>query len=160
MSKKSTQDDVVRTSAKTLVRRAKADLDRLRDAMKGNVDTSDISESASFKPLRRDPHGVLPRRRSMIREAIEQRRKQLHLTPYRLWKMALPFHSSLSQAAVHEFLKGQRQLELPSAEALLAAVKLCVVSFENENQAGFGSVAKKRAGIKRPAKSQPKKRVH
>jgi hypothetical protein len=28
-------------------------------------------------------------------------------------------HPSLSQSAVHEFLKGQRQLELPSIEALL-----------------------------------------
>jgi hypothetical protein len=55
MSKKSTQDNVVRVSAKTLTRPAKADLDRLRDAMKGNIDTSDISASDSFKPLKRDP---------------------------------------------------------------------------------------------------------
>jgi len=140
------------------MRPARADLDRLREAMQGTIDTSDISERASFKPLQRDPNGVLPRRRSMFREAIEQRRKQLHLTPYRLWKMALPFHPSLSQAAVHEFLKGHRELELPSAEALLAAVNLRIVFVANENQAVRVSVTKKGAGVKQAAKRQSKRR--
>ena len=49
------------------------------------------------------------------------------LTAYRLWKIARAHYPPLSQAAVHEFLKGRRQLELPSAEALLVAVDLRVV---------------------------------
>jgi hypothetical protein len=54
--------------------------------------------------------------------------RHLHLTAYRLWQIARVHYPPLSQAAVHEFLKGQRQLELPSVEALLAAVQLDIVS--------------------------------
>src|SRR6266513_167758 len=51
----------------------------------------------------------------------------LRLSVYRLWQLARVHYSPLSQAAVHEFLKGQRQLELPSVEALLTALDLRVV---------------------------------
>ena len=148
---------MVRKAATKLARPTKADLDRLRSAMKGKINTSDIFEGALLKPLQRDAEGVLPQRKSMIREAIEKRRKQLRLTPYRLWKLALPFHSSLSQSAVHEFLKGQRQLELPSAEALLAAVKLQVM--EQKDQAVVVTGTTNRAGATSTAKPRPKKRV-
>jgi hypothetical protein len=63
----------------------------------------------------------------MIREAVARQMQRLHLTVYKLWQLARPHYPTLSQAAVHEFLKGQRQLELPSIEALLAAVDLRVV---------------------------------
>jgi hypothetical protein len=49
------------------------------------------------------------------------------MTAYRLWQLARAHYPPLSQAAVHEFLEGQRQLELPSIEALLAAMNLRVV---------------------------------
>jgi hypothetical protein len=48
--------------------------------------------------------------------------ESMHLTAYRLWQMARVHCSTLSQSAVH------RQLELPSIEALLAAMDLQVVS--------------------------------
>jgi hypothetical protein len=54
--------------------------------------------------------------------------RRQHLSVYRLWQLARTHYPSLSQAAVHEFLKGQRHLELPSIEALLAAVNLRVVN--------------------------------
>jgi len=52
------------------------------------------------------------------------------MTPYRLWKEAMSYCPTLSQSAVHEFLKGQRQIELPYAEALLAAMNLEVIRQE------------------------------
>jgi hypothetical protein len=123
MPKKSAENDIIRKAAKDISPPSGADLDRLRNAMKGKIDTTEISETRSFNRLERDATGALPRR-SMIRDAIETQRKRHHLTVYRLWRKATEFHPSLSQAAVHEFLKGQRQLELPSAEALIAAVGL------------------------------------
>ncbi len=63
----------------------------------------------------------------MRREAVVRQMKRRSLTTYRLWQMAQVHYPSLSQAAVHEFLKGQRQFELPSVEALLAAAELRIV---------------------------------
>jgi hypothetical protein len=126
--------------------------------MTGKIDTSEIAEVTGFRALKRDANGVLPRRESMIRDAVDQRRKQLGLTAYRLWKRALPFHANLSKAAVSEFLKGQRQLELPSAEALLAAVGLRVVVAVKGNQATTMGLSKKRVSGSRHPKSHAKKR--
>jgi hypothetical protein len=92
--------------------------------MQGRIETSDIAERRQFQRLKRDAAGRLPPRKSMIREAVTQRMQELHLTAYRLWQLARVHCATLSQSAVHEFLKGQRQLEVPSAEALLAAVHL------------------------------------
>jgi len=126
MQKKSVQSKVVRTMSKDVSAPSKADLARLREAMRGQIDTCEIAEKRSFSRLQRGPEGELPRP-SMIRDAIEGQRRRRNITVYALWQKARVFHPSLSQAAVHEFLKGQRQLELPSAEALLAAADLKVV---------------------------------
>jgi hypothetical protein len=95
--------------------------------MEGIIDTSEIPERRRFDRLRRDATGKLPARKSIIREAVARETQHRHLTVYRLWKMARAHYPPLSQAAVHEFLKGARHLELPSVEALLAAVDLQVV---------------------------------
>jgi hypothetical protein len=95
--------------------------------MQGRIDTSEIPERRRFHRLERDANGGLPPRKSIIREAVSRQMEVLHLTAYRLWQMARTHCPTLSQSAVHEFLKGQRQLELPSVEALLAAVHLRVV---------------------------------
>jgi hypothetical protein len=128
MSKKLAGTKVVRKSAKEIPPASATDLDRLRAAMRGRIDTSEISERRKFQRLRRDASGRLPARKSMIRDAVTREMHRRHLTAYRLWQLARPHYPPLSQAAVHEFLKGQRQLELPSIEALLAAVGLRVVS--------------------------------
>jgi hypothetical protein len=127
MSKKSAGAKITRKSAAEVPPASKADLDRLRAAMKGDIDTSEIPERRRFERLHRDANGTLPPRPSMIREAVAREMKHLDLTVYRLWKLAQKHYPPLSQSAVHEFLKGQRQLELPSIEALLAAVKLHLV---------------------------------
>jgi hypothetical protein len=124
MSKKSAHGSkTVRKSATEILRASPADLERLRNAMQGPIDTGEIPERRKFERLQRDASGQLTRR-SMIRDAIAQQMRQLHLTAYRLWRLAKVHHPSLSQSAVHEFLKGKRQLELPSIEALLAAAQL------------------------------------
>jgi hypothetical protein len=95
--------------------------------MKGSIDTSEIPERQRFLRLKRDTSGKVPPRKSVIRDAVAREMRRLNLTVYRLWQLARAHYPLLSQAAVHEFLKGQRQLELPSVEALLTAVNLQVV---------------------------------
>ncbi len=127
MSKKSVASKTVRKSARAVAPASPADLDRLRAAMRGRIDTSDIPERRKFQRIRRDATGQLPPRKSIIRDAVAQEIQRRHLSVYRLWRMAKAHYPAMSQAAIHEFLKGQRQLELPSVEALLAAVELRVV---------------------------------
>ena len=127
MSKKSAAAKLVRKSARQVPPASTADLDRLHAAMNGPIDGSEIPERRRFHRLRRDASGGLPPRKSIIREAVARQMKRLHLTAYRVWQLARSYCPTLSQSAVHEFLKGQRQLELPSVEALLAAVQLRIV---------------------------------
>jgi hypothetical protein len=95
--------------------------------MAGDIDTSDIPERGEIKRLHRDANGNLPPRKSVIRDAVIREMKRLDLTVYRVWQLGRAHYRPLSQSAIHEFLKGQRQLELPSVEALLEAVNLRVV---------------------------------
>ena len=127
MLKKSAAPRTVRKSASEVPPASPADLDRLRSAMQSSIDTGEIPERRKFRRLQRDASGRLPPPKSVIREAVTREMRHLDLTVYRLWRMAKVHYPALSQAAVHEFLKGQRQLELPSVEALLAAVDLRVV---------------------------------
>jgi hypothetical protein len=100
--------------------------------MEQPIDTSEIPESrGGFHRLKRDEQGRLPQRKSIIRDAIKRELALRKMTPYRLWKEARGFCPTLSQSAVHEFIKGQRQLELPYAEALLTAVNLGVTRLES-----------------------------
>jgi hypothetical protein len=131
MPKKSVAGKIIRKSAADIPPATEADLARLRAAMKGPIDTSDIPElQGRFHRLKRDSAGQLPTRKSVIRDAIVRELEHLKMTPYRLWKEAKAHCPTLSQSAVHEFIKGQRQLELPYAEALMAAVQLGVVRIE------------------------------
>ena len=127
MPKKSTATSTVRKSARQIPRPSAADLDRLRAAMHDRIDTREIPERGEFHRLRRDTSGRIPPRPSIIRDAVAREMEARHLTVYRLWQIARGHYPALSQSAVHEFLKGHRQLELPSVEALLAAVDLHVV---------------------------------
>src|SRR5438045_1674986 len=111
MPKKSATGRIVRKSAADLPPATEADLARLRDAMEGPIDPSDIPElRGEFHRLRRDSTGQLPSRKSVIRDAIIRELEHLKMTPYRLWKEAKTYCPTLSQSAVHEFIKGERQL--------------------------------------------------
>ena len=105
MPKKSVSRKIVRSAAE-IPPASRADLDRLRAAMQGSIDTGEIPEGRKFHSLQRDPSGRLPRRKSIIREAVARQMQHLDLTVYRLWQLARAHYPSLSQAAVHEFLKG------------------------------------------------------
>src|SRR5438132_392540 len=109
MSKNSVARKTVRKSAGGIPPASSADLDRLRAAMQSSIDTSEIPERRTFQRLKRDASGKLPPRKSIIREAVARQMQHLHLTVYRLWQMARTHYPTLSQSAVHEFLKGQRQ---------------------------------------------------
>jgi len=131
MPKKSSASKVIRKAASEIKPATTADLDRLRGAIEGPIDTSEVPENRSgFHRLKRGPQGRLPRRRSVIREAIKRELESRKMTPYRLWKEAVCHCPTISQSAVYEFIKGERQLELPYAEALLAAVNLGVSRVE------------------------------
>jgi hypothetical protein len=136
MPRKSATAKLVRKSAGEIPPASAADLDRLRAAMKGPIDTREIPERRRFERLQRDAAGRLPPRKSIIREAVTREMRRRHLTTYRLWRLARAHYAPLSQAAVHEFLKGKRQLELPSVEALLAAVDLRIVRKTVAQRAG------------------------
>jgi hypothetical protein len=112
--------------------------------MQGNIDTQEIPERTKFQRLQRDASGKLPRRKSVIHAAVADEMNRLHLTVYRLWKLARVHYPPLSQSAVHEFLKGHRQLELPSIEALLAALHLRVVSGSGGQRGHSRPAAKER----------------
>ncbi len=149
MTKKSVASKTVRKSAAEIPPASAADLDRLRAAMQGSIDTAEIRERRRFSRLQRDATGRLAPRKSIIREAVARQMRELNLTAYRLWQLARAHCPTLSQSAVHEFLKGERQLELPSAEALLAAVHLRIVSRS----------VPKRPQTRRGTKQAAKKRV-
>ena len=105
--------------------------------MQTRVDTGEIAERRKFQRVKRDARGRLPPRKSIIRDAVKRKMRRLDLTAYRLWRLAQAHYPPLSQEAVHEFLKGQRQLELPSVEALFAAVNLRVVRSGRKEKAGL-----------------------
>ena len=118
---------MVRKSASDLRPTSRARLEGLRSAARREIDTSDIPERRrSFQRLTRDEHGRLPARKSVVRDALKREMERRSWTAYRVWKEAQGHCGTISQSAVHEFLKGRRELELPYAEALLAALHLTV----------------------------------
>jgi hypothetical protein len=127
MSKKLLDAKIVRKPSGAIPSASAADLDRLRSAMGASIDTSEIPERQRFHRLKRDESGNLPPRKGVIHDAVTRQMKERQLTAYRLWQIARAHYPALSQSAVHEFLKGKRQLELPSVEALLAALNLRIV---------------------------------
>jgi hypothetical protein len=128
MRRKSAAIRIIKKKAAEVLPASDKDLARLRKAMGGPIDTSDIPEhKGRLDRLVRDSSGRLPARNSVVRDAIIRELKRVNMTPYRLWKEAKTHCPTLSQSAVHEFIKGQRQLELPYAEALMMATHLKIV---------------------------------
>ena len=151
MRRKSARSKIVRRKAVDIPPATKADLARLSQAMEGPIDTSDIPEQrVAFRRLTRDSTGRLPTRKSVIRDAIVRELEHLNMTPYRLWKEAKVYCPTLSQSAVQEFIKGQRQLELPYAEALMAALHLGIARNEpREKQPSAISTVTAKRGLNR-----------
>ncbi|HEX2687411.1 MAG TPA: hypothetical protein VHN14_12380 [Kofleriaceae bacterium] len=118
---------MVQKSARELTPPSARDLERLRRAMEEGIDTSEIPERRSGRAVRsqRSPEqsqGAAPG--SAIRDAIRRELGRRQITRYELWKRARVHWPTLSESAVYEFLRGERQIGLEYVEALLAAVDL------------------------------------
>jgi hypothetical protein len=94
------------------------------------INTSDIPETEKLGPrLERDASGKLQKRPlSPIRKAILSALGRRQMTRYRLWQKARAIYPSLSQSAVYEYLRGQRDIGVASAEALMDAAGLTVTA--------------------------------
>jgi hypothetical protein len=105
-----------------------SDLARLRAARARPVDTSDIPESRpGSRPAARGPAGDRPLAlRSRIREVILDELGRRQITRYELWRRAQAHCPTLSESAVYEFLRGQRQIGLRYVEALMVAIEVSV----------------------------------
>ncbi len=117
----------VQKSASEIAPASARGLERLRKAMAGDIDTSEIPERRSGRATRarRSSRGrLIAPRRSAIRDAILRELGRRQITRYELWKRARVHGPTLSESAVYEFLRGERQIGLEYVEALLAAVGL------------------------------------
>ena len=128
MPKKSKVDNVVRRSVDDIPQPTSSHLSDLLTAMEGTIDTTDIPETRrTASRVRRDASGRLPKpRESPIRRAILDELERRKMTRYQLWVEARSYCETLTQSAVYEYLRGQRDIRLPYAEALLQALGLGV----------------------------------
>jgi len=127
--KSSVEPRAVRRSAGRLPAVRAEDLLRLKRASARAVDTSDLPERPNAALGARPSAARLlsAERPSLLREAIVKEMARQNLTAYALTKHAKVFCETLSQSAVYEFLKGQRQLEVRYADALLRTLRLQIV---------------------------------
>jgi len=72
MPKKSVSGKIVRKSAQDIPPASPADLERLRAAMGGKIDTSEIPERRKFQPLRRDADGRLVSHEAFISSQVDE----------------------------------------------------------------------------------------
>jgi hypothetical protein len=128
MKPKSRKARTVRRSADQIRNATPADLDRLRAGMRERIDTSEIPESRQgFKRARRTSLSPLTKKPpSPLRDAILAELGREDLTRYELWKRARRHCATLSESAVYEFLRGERQIGSAYVEAMLAALGLTV----------------------------------
>ena len=128
MPRRSQRSELVRVTAAEIPAASPGDLARLRAARERPVDTSDIPEGRpGSRPAARGPAGDRPAApRSRIRETILDELGRRQITRYELWRRAQAHCPTLSESAVYEFLRGQRQIGLLYVEALMAAVEVSV----------------------------------
>jgi hypothetical protein len=99
------------------------ELDRLEAALNRPIDTSDIPETKKLGPrVKRDTAGRLQKRPLRpICKAILSALGHRQMTRYRLWQKARTQCPTLSQSAVYEYLRGERDIGVTYVEALMAA---------------------------------------
>lgn len=132
MPKKSATNSLVRRSAKSRLPTPSSHLAKLRAAIDGPIDITDIPErTGPVGRVKRDASGRIPRpspplEQSPIRRTILVALGRKEMTRYELWKAARVHCPTLPQSAVYEYLRGTRAIQLPYAEALMAAAGLVV----------------------------------
>ena len=129
MRSKSRPGKVKRVSATELKPASAKDLAALRAAARGQIDTSEIAEGRPGRSnAKRRPISLgKPKPVSPVRESILAELKRREMTRYELWKNARRYSPTISESAVYEFLRGERQIGLTYAEALMNALDLTVV---------------------------------
>jgi hypothetical protein len=127
------ETDMVRMKASEVPPTTPEQMAELVAAVDDPIDTSDIPEQTGpIRRLVRDADGRLPRplpefRASPIRRAILAELERRQMTRYQLWQAAREHCPRLPSSAVYEYLRGQRDIGVPYAEALMQAVGLMVV---------------------------------
>lgn len=128
MPKASEAGKTIRRSAAATHPATRTDLARLDAAMAGPVDTSDIPERTG--PVRRVPRDAPGRLSSPvggpIRVAILKALQRRGMSRHELWKAARTRCSTLSESAVYEYLRGDRDIGVRYAEALIEASGLTI----------------------------------
>jgi hypothetical protein len=123
-----TSNNVIRRSASDIPKPTPDDLARLKTAMDHPIDTSEIPEIKKLGPrVQRDSSGNLQKNPlGVIRQAILSALGRSQMTRYELWKRAHAVQPTLSQSGVYEYLRGQRDIGVTNAEALMAAAGVMV----------------------------------
>ena len=128
MARKSAVGKTVRCSADDPTPTTPEELADLLAGMDEEPDLSDIPEFNFDAPrVLRDAEGRLVKgRQSPIRAAILAELDRRKMTRYKLWKKARVLCGTLPRSAVYEYLRGQREIGLPYAEAMMQDVGLVV----------------------------------
>jgi hypothetical protein len=129
MSAKLKDAKIVRKTIADISAPSAPDLARLRKAMAGPVDTSEIAarQIPPQYPLVRDARGQVPKKRpNLIRDAILAELGRRKMTRYELWKRANQHCARLPNSAVYEFLLGRRAISVDYCDAMLRALGLGV----------------------------------
>jgi hypothetical protein len=115
------------------------------------VDTSDIPEMRGHVArVERDAAGRLPgRRESPIRQAILAQLQRNQMSRYRLWQAARGHCPTITTSAVYGFLKGEREISVRYAEALMASVGLSLSRTKEASLSSSGGRRRRKVGMER-----------
>lgn len=119
MKSKSPTAKLVSKSIADLRAPSVADRKRLRAAAARSADLSEIAK----RPWAVESQPAVG---GAIRAAIVAEMNRKKLTAYALWRLASKHCETLPNAAVYQFLRGQRQVRVDYAEAMMAALGLHV----------------------------------
>jgi hypothetical protein len=145
----SREGNVVRRTAAEIPPASPAGLDRLRAAMYEPVDTSDIPEMRrAVARVGRDAAGRLPaRRESPVRQAVLDQLERQRMSRYRLWQEARRHCPTNTTSAVYGFLKGEREIGVQYAEALMASVGLSLSRTKDASPSSRGGRGRRKVGM-------------
>jgi hypothetical protein len=125
------------------------DLAALAAAMDDPVDYSDIpGRRGPGRRVVRDANGQLPvRPPNRVRDAILARLDRLKMTRYQLWKEASARCETLSQSAVYEYLRGQRDIGTNYLMPMLDVIGLEIGPPARKTRMTPGAAARKAAKV-------------
>jgi hypothetical protein len=111
MKKKQAAAKIIQIRANQIKPPTKEDLNRLKRAAAGPIDTSDIAEMRFTK-------------KGPIWHAVVDEMRRQGLSGHRLWKLAREYSPKLPESAVYEFMANKRSVRVDYADAMLQALGL------------------------------------